>query len=354
MNKKNILSVATGAVCISALVFVITACDMPTADLQPDGAWVAVSGAQYEFSSGRFIRTTVMGNIEEGTCTTDGEYITFNRSGYTSETLPYSLNKTCLTVNLTEYYRNSFGIPEDISGTWTPYPDYGTAVILHKGKPQKGNPKIIEGEYINIMNSKGKYTISNRNMPGSSVLTSRPTHVHGSNISNFVENYLTVNILELFDLSLIQTPYYDIEEWWFTLDEARNFFESAAGRAQTLEDQARITSALKAYFSMQDTIVYDYSIEEDDDLKNDYVTVAEGKNKLTLRENDPLYGVIIYNYYKMVDDFGQIGPGPDDPTNPINPIDPNDPNGGWTPWQPFGFSLREPFGNFKQLTKPLF
>jgi hypothetical protein len=360
MNKKNVLNVVFGTVCIfaaiSALVFVFTGCDFPVADLLLDGKWTAVSGAQLEFASGKFTRTTVMGKIETGTYTADGSYLTFNRPGYTPETVSYILKETRLTVDVTDYYRNSPGIPENVDAIWTPYPQYGTSIIFSNGKPQKGNPKVIEGDFVNIMGSKGKYTITNRNIPGSSILTVTPTHVHGSSISTFVENYLTVNILELFDLSLIQTPYYDIAQWWFTLDEARNFFENAAGRAQTLEDQARIISALQAFFYMNEALVYDYSLEEDDDLQNDYLSVAEGKNKLTLRESDPFYGVLIYTYFKLTEDegFWQAGPGEDPDTDPINPIDPNDPNGGWTPWQPFGICLREPFGNFKLLSKPLF
>jgi hypothetical protein len=352
MYKKNLLNTALFAA--TAFAFVLTACDLPVADTLLDGKWTAVSGAQLEFSSGKFTRTTVTGSMETGTYASGGGYITFNRTGFTPETLPYNLNGTCLTVDITEYYRNSPGTPDNAEGSWTPIPDYGTAVILSPGKPQKGNPGIIEGEYVNVTGSKGKYTARNRNIPGSNTLTTTPTHVHGSNISTFVERYLNVNILELFDLSLIKAPGYDSDYWWFSLDETRNFFENAAGKAQTLEDQARIIAALQAYFYMHEPQTFDYSIEEDKDLHYDYTTAAEGKNRLTLRENDPWYGVLIYSYYKLKEDFGPIGPGPDEPTTPINPIDPNDPNGGW-PYKPHGVFPREPFGNIpKILSKVIF
>jgi hypothetical protein len=334
MYKKRLLSAISGTVCAAALVLVLAACDLPAADALLDGTWIAVSGARLEFTNGKFTRTQVAGGVETGTYIAGEGYITFNRSGYTPETLPYNLNGACLTVDTTEYYRNSLGIPEEIEGRWTPYPEYGTAVIFGKGKPQKGNPKIIEGDYIEIMGTKGTYTISNRNLPGSNILTTTPTHVHGSSISTFVQEQLTVNLLELFDLTLIKTPGYDIENWWFTLDEARIFFENAAGKAKTLEDQSLIISALRYFFVALETQVYDYAIEEDKDLYYDYITVAEGKNKLTLRENSQ-YGAYIFNYFKLKDDFGTIGPGPDDPTFPINPVDPGDPGGGFTPIVPF-------------------
>jgi len=70
---------------------------------------------------------------------------------------------------------------------------------------------------------------------------------------------------------------------------------------------------------------YDYSIEEDKDLHYDYETVAEGKNKLTLRFYDPIWGAIIYTYLKLKEDFGVIG-------QPLNPDQQND---EWAPgWPP--------------------
>jgi hypothetical protein len=330
MYKKNLLIAVLGAIFTVMLVFVFTTCDLPVADALLNGTWIAVSGAQLEFTNGKFTRTQVTGIVEIGTYTASEGYITFNRSGYTPETLPYNLNGICLTVNTTEYYRNSLGIAEDIEGRWTPFPNYGTAVIFHHGKPQKGNPKIIEGEYTEIMGTKGTYTISNKNLPGSNVLTTTPTHVHGSSISTFVEEQLRVSLLELFDLELLKAPGYDTENWWFTLDEAKVFFENAAGKTKTLEDQSLIISALKYFFTTIEPQAYDYSIEEDKDLHYDYTTVAQGKNKLTLRETSS-YGVYIFTYYKLKDDFGQIGPEPGAPTDPINPIDPGDPGGGWKP-----------------------
>ena len=334
MNKKGLIIAVQGAVFAAALVLVFTTCDLPAADALLDGTWIAVSGARLEFTNGKFTRTQVTGSVDSGTYTASDGYITFNRSGYTPETLPYNLNGACLTVNTTEYYRNSLGIAEDIEGRWTPYPNYGTAVIFLRGKPQKGNPRIIEGDYTEIMGTKGKYTISNRNLPGSNVLTTTPTHVHGSSISTFVEEQLTVSLLELFDLTLLKTPGYDIENWWFTLDEAKVFFENAAGKTKTLEDQSMIISALKYFFTTIEPQTYDYTIEEDNDLHYDYTTVASGKNKLTLRETSR-YAVYIFTYYKLKDDFGPIGPGPGAPTDPINPIDPDKPGGGFQPIVPY-------------------
>jgi hypothetical protein len=314
MNKKNLLS--------ALFVFILAACELPIADALLDGTWTAVSGAQLEFLNGKFTRTLVTGGVETGTYTAESGYITFNRSGYTPEKLPYKLDRTCLTVDTTEYYRNSPGIPDEIEGRWTPYPEYGSAISFGKGKPQKGNPGIIEGDFINMMGAKGTYTISNRNIPGSNILTTIPTHVHGSNISTFVEERLRVSILELFDLTLLEAPSYPTEEWWFTLDEMRKFFENAAGKAQTLEDQAMIISAMQFFFYNFESVSYDYSIEEDKELQYDYIIAAGGKNKLTLREYT-IYGPYIFTYFKIKDDFGEIGQEPGatpDPTNPWVPF----------------------------------
>jgi len=331
MNNKNLIAVF-GSVVI--LAFVFAACDLPTADALLDGTWIAVSGARLEFTNGKFTRTQVTGGVETGTYAAGDGYITFNRTGYTPETVPYNLNGARLTVDVTEYYRDSLGIPEEIEGRWTPYPSYGTAVIFNNGKPKKGNPKIIEGDYVEVMTSKGKYSVSNRNLPGSNVLITTPSHIHGSSISSFIEERLSVRLLELFDPTLLKAPAYDTENWWFALDETRKLFENAAGKAKTLEDQSLIISALEYFFVIMEPQTYDYTIEEDKDLYNDYVTVAQGKNKLTLRENSEL-GPLIFTYFKLKDDFGQIGPDPGAPTDPINPIDPGTPGGGFQPVQPF-------------------
>jgi hypothetical protein len=339
MYKKNLFGVVFAVVFAAIPIFVFTACDQPTADAFLDGKWVAVSGAQLEFANGKYTKTLVTGRVETGTYNAVEGYITFNRIGVTPQTLPYKLDGTRLTLDITVYYRDTPGTPDFIDGKWTPYTQYGPAIIFENGKPRKGNPGIIEGDFIDVMATKGKYTITNRNLPGSNVLNLTPTHLHGSNISTFVEGQLRISLVELFDLELLQTPGYDIEDWWFTIDETRRLFETAAGRAPNLEDQARIISAMQYFFSLSDE-TYDYSIENDSELNLDYPTAAFGMNKLTLRGNSS-WGIIIRTYFKLTDDFGQIGlpqdpdHDPDDPDDPgpfpINPIDPNDPKGGFKP-----------------------
>ncbi|MDR0486859.1 MAG: hypothetical protein LBG91_01295 [Treponema sp.] len=320
MTKKCLLKAA--AVLVLVLAAFLFSCDLPAADAQLDGAWIAVSGAQLEFSSGKFTKTPVIGGVETGTFTISEGYITFNRAGFTPETLPYKLESTRLTVGATVYYRNSLGVPDEVEGRWTPYPDYGTALTFLEGKPQKGNAGIIEGIFINSMGGKGIYTISNRNVPGSNKLTSVTTHIHGSSMANFVEERLRISILELFDLALLEPPPYSGEDWWFTVQEARNFFENAAGRAPNLEDQAVIILAMEFFFDNFADQTYDYTLEEDINLNYDYNNVATGKNKLTLRGYG-YFGPYIFTYMKLKDSFGDIEQGPGATPNPVNP------------WQPF-------------------
>jgi hypothetical protein len=317
-NKKYLLNAAL-IIVLAAFLF---SCDLPAADAQLDGTWIAVSGAQLEFLNGKYTKTPVIGSVETGTFTISEGYITFNRAGFTPETLPYKLDSTCLTIGTTQYYRNSLGVPDEVEGRWTPFPEYGTALTFLKGKPQKENAGIIEGIFINSMGGKGIYTITNRNVPGSNKLTSVTTHIHGSKISNFVEEQLRISILELFDTALLEPPPYSGEDWWFTVEETRKFFENAAGKAQNLEDQAVIILAMEFFFNSFADETYDYTLEEDPNLNYDYNNVATGKNKLTLRGYGP-WGPYIFTYMKLKDSFGDIGPG--DPATP-NPTD---------PWQPF-------------------
>jgi hypothetical protein len=99
-------------------------------------------------------------------------------------------------------------------------------------------------------------------------------------------------------MTFLQPPAFDAADWWFTLDEAGKFFEEAAGRARTLEEEAQIVAALRYYFAIHVQSVYDYTLEEDKDLLYDYVYAADGINKLTLRENT-IYGAMIYTYLKL-------------------------------------------------------
>ena len=301
MNKISLLCA------VFALVFIT--CEHSIADNQLDGKWIAVSGARLEFSHGSFTRMPVAGSAEIGTFTTGNGSITFNRYGYTPETLLYNLEFPRLRIGTVYYYHDSPGIPESVEGLWALYPDaWGGTVIFGKGEPKRGNPETVEGDYIQPMNAKGIYTISKRNLPDTNILTTTPTHVHGSNLATFVQEQLYIHLVELFDMTFLQPPAFDAADWWFTLDEARKFFEEAAGRARTLEEEAQIVSALSYYFSINIQSVYDYTLEEDKDLLYDYVYASAGINKLTLRD-DSEWGAMIFTYLKLKDDFGEEDDG---------------------------------------------
>jgi hypothetical protein len=305
-NKFNILLFTV------VIVLGLTTCLHSIADNQLDGTWIAVSGVRLEFYQGNFSRMPLTGSIETGTYTTGDGSITFNRFGYTPEVQPYVLDFPRLRIGAVYYYHDSPGIPEPVEGLWAMYPDaWGGTVIFSKGKPKRGNPEILEGDYVQPMNAQGIYSISKRNLPDTNILTVTPTHVHGSNLATFVQEQLFVHLLELFDMTFLQPPAFDAADWWFTLDEAGRFFEEAAGRARTLEEETQIVSALRYYFSIHIHTVYDYTLEEDKDLLYDYVYAASGINKLTLRD-ETIYGTMIYTYLRMKDNFEDDDPGKSD------------------------------------------
>jgi hypothetical protein len=304
--------------------FLPLSCEDSIADMRLDGQWIAVGGIRLELKGGSYVkiqesRIENAAMRETGTFTADGKYITFNRVGFSPDTFEYKLEYPKLTIDVNEYWHDSPGAPIKLEGRWTPYPAYGSAVIFDEALPKKGNPGVYEGDYMVYMIEKGKYTISNRNLPGNSVLISTPSHVHGSRISAFVEESLQANVIELFDLSYFTIPNNN-DSWWFTMDEVRRLFEIAAKKATKFEDESYIISAMEYFFEDHRELIYDYTVEFDDDIVHDYEVIeAEKDNKLTLRYNT-FYGPMIYTYFLIKDDFGEIGgTGTPDPTKPWDP-----------------------------------
>jgi hypothetical protein len=280
--------------------------DSTEIDTGLNGRWVALNRTRIELNGMSYTRTSAYGVVDTGTFSAAAGYITFSRIGRTPETHEYTLDFPELIIGGVSYYHDSPHEPVDVTGKWLRYPEQGATVTLHPGKRIKDENKKdtfdIEGDFDIYMSNKGTYTISNRNLPGQSVLVSVPSHIHGTMIFYFMNIMLPISLLELFDQSIIIPPehYEDVEEWWFTIDEVREFFEEAASKAVALDVQAQVFAYLDYFLSEYVTLRYDYTVEHDAELTRSYETVAKtGPNKLTLRWTDPASGGVgIYTYYR--------------------------------------------------------
>jgi hypothetical protein len=274
---------------LALILFAACDSDYTEMDVGLDGRWIALNGMRMELNGMSFTRTSAYGDVDTGTyAATDGR-ITFSRIGSTPETLEYSLNFPELKIGGVTFYHDSPNEPVSLVGTWIPYPYQGPAVSFFPGKRVKDENKKetydIEGEFITHLYAKGKYTISNRNLPGQSVLVSVPSHVHGTIIFSFINISMPINLLELFDQSILTPPetHEDVEQWFFTIGEVRKYFEEAASTATALDTQAQVFLYMGYFLSQFEAAVEDYTIEDDAELLTTYEGVEKQNNKLTLR-----------------------------------------------------------------------
>jgi len=312
--KNKVFGAFFGIVFAAALLVVLTACEYSVADDQFSGSWIGKNGIRLAFSQGRFTRTLTDNSIESGTYTVNGSNITYYRRGFSPETLPYAFSFPKLTIGAVDYYYDALIEPEDIEGFWTPlYTVFGggaSSLIFTKGKSQKENPLIKEGEFVQPFYTKGKYVIRKSHLPNSSVLITTATHVHGSDLGGFLENQLVYpSLLELFDMRMFQNPpMHDRSQWWLSEEEVLRIFEDAATRTRDLEEGIQIESAKLFYLEGRiGTGIYDLSMDHDPDLEHtmEYV-VKTGLNKLSLREGDPWGYISIWTFAKINEEFAKI------------------------------------------------
>jgi hypothetical protein len=285
-----------------ALVFFAT-CNNDFTDMEVglNGRWIALNGTRIELNGMSFTRTSAYGDVDTGTYAAIAGSITFSRIGHTAETMEYTLNFPELTIGGVTYYHDSPNEPVDIVGKWIPYPGQEHAVTFYPGKRIKDENKKetydIEGEFVVHLSSKGKYTISNRNLPGQSVMVTVPHYIHGTIIFYFINIMMPISLLELFDPSILTPPetQEDVENWWFTIDEVRKYFEEAASKATALDIQAQVFLYMRFFLSSNETMIYDYTVEYDAELSTTYESAEKIKNnKLTLRTEEGA----TYNYFK--------------------------------------------------------
>jgi hypothetical protein len=305
MMKKLIFIIAVPAL----VMFAACDSDATEMDVSVNGEWLAMNGTRMEMNGLSYTRTSVDGEVNTGTYSAAGGFITFSRIGHTPETLEYTLEFPELRIGGTVYYHDSPNEPVNVEGRWLPYPSQGSAVTFSEGKRLKDENKKetfdIEGDFTVHYQTRGKYTLTNRNLPGQSFMVTVPTHIHGSIIFMFINLQMPISLLELFDASILTPPeaQNDVEEWWFTMDEVRSYFEEAAGKASALDVQASVFRYMRSFLSQNEASRYDYSVEHDRELfyLYSYWSVVEnGLNKLTLRTSQGG----IYTYFKWDGETG--------------------------------------------------
>jgi hypothetical protein len=281
----------------AVLVLVLLgACDSDFTDMDIglDGSWISQSGTTLLINGVGYTRTAANGDVETGTLAAAGGKITFSRIGHSPETHNYTFKFPELHIGEIHYYYDSPSKPVDIVGTWVAYRGMSPALIFFPGKPVKDENKrdtpAREGEFILYGWVKGKYTISNRNLPNNSQLVLITSHIHVSGLGELVSDLSRLEIQELFDKDLIKVPESQegIEDWWFSIDEVKDYFDAAADRTSNIEYKTYVY-ALLAYFLEEYVFegTFAYSTVYDPDIPNDYAK-KDGvtPNRLTLTDGD--------------------------------------------------------------------
>jgi hypothetical protein len=263
--------------------------DADEMDIGLDGSWIAQSGTTLLINGVGYTRTASNGTVETGTIAAAGGKVTFSRIGHSPETYNYTLDFPQLQIGDLIYYYDSPTDPIDIVGTWVAYRGMSPALIFYPGKPVKDENKretrAIEGEFIWYGYFKGKYTISNKNLPNNSQLVLLTSYIHVSNLAGLVSDLSRLEIQELFDKALIKVPETQegIEDWWFSIDEIYNYFDAAADSTSDMEKKTDVYALLAEFlddYTFEGT--FSYSTVFDPDIPNDYADFSGVPNKLTL------------------------------------------------------------------------
>jgi len=257
---------------IIAILFIcllFPGCELDNAGSELHGRWLSYDSLSYEFTTGRYSRRVSTGEIQRGTYVTNEGKLTLHRTGYSSETIPYSLEFPILVIGGIKYYHDSARPADDLGGVWFGYyslnsTTWGVSSLrLGKLTPQRDNPKTLEGIYDIPGMVKGEYTVSSGNLPNAGVISMRDTHINGGSLAGFIQARLLPQLTSLFDQEALAPP--GTSEWWFTAEEAGKLFADAARKAFEAGDTAlaqRVQNA-KVYFLgayLDDTTYYDYTL----------------------------------------------------------------------------------------------
>jgi hypothetical protein len=278
-------------------LLLLSACgdDFAEMDIGLDGNWITQNGEELHINGMGFTRTAENGDIETGTIAAAGGYITFSCIGYSSETMEYVLDFPQLRIGDVTYYYNAPSEPTELVGVWYVYPGKSPALIFFPGKRVKDENKretpAKEGEFIWYSFYKGKYTISNRNIPDSSLLVVHTTHIHVSNIWSLVyaDESVPLEIQELFDPSVLAIPssYEGIREWWFTIAEVKKIFMAAADRTRDLVKKREVYALMEEFLDdYQFEGTYAYTVDFDPEAPFPGTDMTGVPNKLTLTQGE--------------------------------------------------------------------
>ena len=286
------------------LLLAFTACNLAdTADARFDGAWIAVSRVRLEFRNGTYIRTSAEGVSERGTFTVNGDDITFFRTGFSPETLPFILNGNELIIGAITYYRDIDVKPERLEvwneetgayemGRWMWFLDMGvqwvtmTSYQFGPTTPVRGFPNMLEGDVIQHTILRGRYTLRSHALPGNNVLTINITAMNGNHLLMFIQSRF-IHLLPLFDDRVREpTGTTTLDTWWFTPQEIQRFFENAAARAATIENRELIIAAMRDYINfIQTPLIFYYTLEFDPELRRNHrIARDDVPNRLTLTQ----------------------------------------------------------------------
>ena len=251
------------------MCLLLPGCELENADSEIHGRWISFDGLSFEFTTGRYIRRMTNGELQRGTYVTNEGNLTLHRTGFSSETIPYSLEFPVLVIGEIKYYHDSSRVADDISGTWFGYYSLNSSswavssLWFGELSPQRDNPKVLEGRYVIPGMVKGEYTVSSNNLPNTGIMTMRDTHVSGGALSSFIQARLLPQYTNLFDQEALKPP--GTSEWWFTSEEASKLFADAARKALEAGDAAlaQRIQITKIYFIgmyIEDTTNYEYTL----------------------------------------------------------------------------------------------
>jgi hypothetical protein len=275
---------------VLALVF-FSACDTDYTEIDTglSGRWISSDGSVMYLNGMSFTRTGSGGAATGTFAATDG-HITFTRIGYSSEKFEYKLDFPVLVIGEITYYHDSPSEPPNVVGIWYLFRAQGPSLTFFPGKRVKDeNQKetwVIEGAYVIHRHTKGKYTISDRNLPNNSVLVFEPTHIHGAELWTFINVGMPAEWLSFFDQTILTIPATEaaVENWWFTVDEIRRYFRVTAERATDQEIKDGIYGELRwfLYDYNLEMIPYTYSVEFDPDVATLYGIEKNAPNKISM------------------------------------------------------------------------
>jgi len=303
MASKMFLNTALVAAIVTGLV--LSSCNHAVAESELHGRWIAMGDlASLDFNGGKFTKTEA-DVTWSGTYVTDGGYVTFHRTGFSSERMPFRLNSPELVIGEMTYYKDMPSLPADLEGYWMGFPSINSNgftrnLEFEKSKPMRGSKWVLEGEHSWQMLYRGEQTMRSTPFPGLGTVEMKITHINGFGLRAFTQYQLPLDIVEYFGWEVISPP----EEgeafrgWWFSIDEARALFVSAANRAGG--NLAHVRQILEAMDDMLSRFVYEptiyrYTIERNVDAYDKYGGVMKGVDLLTL--SDP-YGNV-WTYYKL-------------------------------------------------------